>query len=59
MAGPAKDEKSILDLLTLAAGCGSQLDLEAIGRDADEALTALSGLIEAQFHQDELTGCSG
>jgi phosphocarrier protein HPr len=39
-----RDAKSILDVLTAAAGCGTQLLLEATGPDAEEAIRALSGL---------------
>lgn len=53
--GKSVNGKSILDLTTLAAECGTRLDLEASGPDADEALTALSGLIKARFHEAELT----
>ncbi|MBX3413514.1 MAG: HPr family phosphocarrier protein [Pirellulales bacterium] len=48
------DGKSILDLLTLAAEAGTELTIEAAGRDADEALEALAGLIVANF-EDEST----
>jgi phosphocarrier protein HPr len=45
--------KSILDLATLAAECGTRLDLEARGPDAVEALDALADLISARFHENE------
>jgi phosphocarrier protein HPr len=45
--------KSILDLTTLAAECGSQLELEARGVDADEAVEALAELVVADFHETE------
>ena len=45
--------KSILDLATLAAGRGTRLELEAIGPDAEEAVTALAALIEAGFREAE------
>jgi len=45
--------KSILDLTTLAAECGTKLDLEARGPDAEEAIAALAELVEAQFHEDD------
>jgi phosphotransferase system HPr (HPr) family protein len=45
--------KSILDLATLAAECGTRLDLEARGPDAVEALDALADLFSARFHEDE------
>ena len=41
------DGKSILDLATLAAGCGTALDIEAHGPDAGDAVAALADLILA------------
>jgi phosphocarrier protein HPr len=43
------DGKSILDLLTLGAGNGSQLTLKATGPDAEETLAALAELVESGF----------
>jgi len=51
--GRAADGRSILDLMMLAAECGSRLQLEATGLDADEAIAVLCGLIEQGFHEDE------
>ena len=45
--------KSILDLITVAAECGTRLELEASGPDAVEALDALSDLVSAQFYENE------
>lgn len=45
--------KSILDLMTLAAECGTLIDLEARGPDAEAALAALAGLVAARFHEDD------
>ncbi|HMB05608.1 MAG TPA: HPr family phosphocarrier protein [Isosphaeraceae bacterium] len=45
--------KSILDLTSLAAECGTRLDLEARGPDAAQAVEALTGLVLAQFYEDE------
>jgi phosphocarrier protein len=45
--------KSILDLIGLAAECGTRLELEACGPDAVEALDALSDLVLAQFYENE------
>jgi phosphotransferase system HPr (HPr) family protein len=45
--------KSILDLTSLAAECGTVLDLEARGPDAAAALEALAGLVRARFLEDE------
>ena len=45
--------KSILDLTTLAAECGTLLDLEARGPDAEAAVDALAELVLAQFYENE------
>ncbi len=45
--------KSILELMTLAAECGTRLDLEACGPDAVAALEALAVVVAAGFYQDE------
>ena len=45
--------KSILDLLSLAAECGTMLALEAEGCDAEDAVAALADLISAQSHGSE------
>jgi phosphocarrier protein HPr len=50
--GKEANGKSILDLTTLAAACGTRLDLEARGPDATEALSALCELIESRFHEE-------
>jgi phosphotransferase system HPr (HPr) family protein len=45
--------KSILDLTSLAAECGTRLDVEARGPDAAQAIEALAGLVTARFYEDE------
>lgn len=45
--------KSILDILMLAAECGSQLTIEASGGDAEEAVDALVFLLESKVSADE------
>jgi phosphocarrier protein len=45
--------KSILDLTSLAAECGTLLDLEARGPDASAAVDALASLFSARFHEDD------
>jgi phosphocarrier protein len=45
--------KSILDLTSLAAECGTRLELEARGADAAEAIAALAGLVAARFYEDD------
>jgi phosphocarrier protein len=45
--------KSILDLTSLAAECGTRLELLARGQDAEQALEALAELISAQFYEND------
>ena len=40
------DARSVLSLLSLAAGPGVRLRLRAVGTDAEEAVTALGRLLE-------------
>jgi phosphocarrier protein len=51
--GARVNGKSILDMTTLAAECGTTLELEANGPDAEEALDALTDLIAAGFHMTD------
>lgn len=48
------DGKSIMGILTLAAGPGMVVGLETRGEDADQALDALAGLIESGFGEPEI-----
>ncbi|WP_199231135.1 HPr family phosphocarrier protein [Falsiroseomonas bella] len=43
---------SIMGLMMLGAGQGSEITIEAEGWDAKEALEAVAGLVEAGFHED-------
>ncbi len=43
---------SIMGLMMLGAGKGSEVMVDAEGWDAKEALDAVAGLIEAGFHED-------
>ena len=45
--------KSILDLMTLVAECGTRLDLEARGPDAEAAVQALANLVLAKFNEND------
>ncbi len=54
--GKRIDGKSILDIMTLAAEQGSQLSIEATGRDAEAARDALVELIEQGFIEEETLG---
>jgi len=49
MSGRTVDAKSILDILTLAAGHGANLELRATGVDAHAALEQLAGLFKNRF----------
>jgi phosphocarrier protein len=51
------DGKSVLDLLTLAAECGTRLDLEARGADAEAVLAALAALVKQGFADDGAAPC--
>jgi phosphocarrier protein HPr len=45
--------KSLLDMTGLAAECGTVLDLEAEGPDAEEVVAALADLVAAGFHMTD------
>ena len=47
--GQMADAKSILDLLTLAAGPGSTLEIRASGADAGQAVQKITELFVAKF----------
>jgi phosphocarrier protein len=47
--GQSVDAKSILDVLTLAAGPGSTVEIRASGQDAEAAVEKISGLFAARF----------
>jgi phosphocarrier protein len=45
--------KSIMGVMMLAAGMGSKVTLETVGDQADEAMTALTDLINNRFGEGE------
>jgi phosphocarrier protein len=45
--------KSIMGIMMLAAGKGSEIEIKAIGSDEDEAITELANLINDKFGEDE------
>ena len=51
--GQTVSARSIMGLMMLGAGMGSTIELQAEGWDAKEALDALSGLVEAGFHEQD------
>jgi phosphocarrier protein len=50
--GMAVSGRSIMGLMMLAAGPGTELSIRAEGTDADAALDALAGLVAAKFDED-------
>ena len=51
--GEEADARSLMDLMMLGAGVGSEIEVEAEGPDAEAALNALEALVAAKFHEDE------
>lgn len=50
--GTCVDARSIMGLMMMGAGLGSQIQLTAEGPDAEEAMTAILALIAAKFGED-------
>jgi len=51
--GEAANARSIMDLLMLGAGKGAEIELEAVGEDAEACVTAASSLIANGFDEDD------
>ena len=51
--GQVVSARSIMGLMMLGAGLGSDLELRAEGWDAKEALDALAALVEAGFNEQD------
>ena len=51
--GQMIDARSIMGLMMLAAGIGCSIDIEAEGPQAQEALDALSALVEERFLEEK------
>lgn len=51
--GKVASAKSLLGLLALAASTGSELEIEAEGKGADEAIEAIRGLARERFGESE------
>lgn len=47
--GTRVDAKSVMDVLFLAAPCGTEIELEAVGPDAEAAVDALEALFGKRF----------
>ncbi len=50
--GQTVSGRSILGLMMLAAGPGTELEITAVGREAKEAIQVLSNIITAKFEED-------
>lgn len=50
--GSTVDARSIMGLMMLAAGIGSEVELEADGPQAEEAVQALAELVANRFHEE-------
>lgn len=51
--GEEADARSLMDLMMLGAGIGSEIEVEAEGPQAETALDAIADLVGARFHEDE------
>ena len=51
--GHTVDARSIMGLMMLAAGIGSEIEIEASGPQAAEALEALCDLVERKFDEEQ------
>lgn len=47
------DARSLMDLMMLGAGIGDQVEVEARGPQAEEAMAAVEALISAKFHEED------
>ena len=52
-AGRRINAKSIMGVMMLAAGLGSEIEIEAEGPDEQEAMAALRDLIDAKFGEGQ------
>jgi len=50
--GESADGKSIMGVMMLAAGYGSELEVTAEGADATQALSAIGELIDSRFEEE-------
>jgi phosphocarrier protein len=51
--GEEADARSLMDLMMLGAGVGDEVEIEARGPQAEEAMQAVEALIAARFHEGE------
>jgi phosphocarrier protein HPr len=51
--GRRVNAKSIMGVMMLAAGLGSEIEIEAVGDDEQQAMDALRSLIDSKFGEGE------
>lgn len=51
--GQTVDARSIMGLMMLAAGPGSEIEIEAEGEQAEQVIEALAILVAARFDEEE------
>lgn len=51
--GDEADARSLMDLLTLGAGIGDEVEVETRGPQAEQAMAEVEALITSKFHEDE------
>ncbi len=47
------DARSLMDLMMLGAGVGSDVEVEARGPQAQDALDKIEALVAAKFHEEQ------
>jgi phosphocarrier protein HPr len=47
------DARSLMDLMMLGAGYGGEVEVEARGPDAEQAMAEVEALFAARFHEDD------
>jgi phosphocarrier protein len=50
--GQTVSGRSILGLMMLAAGPGAEIEITAVGREAEEAIEVLGSIVQARFEED-------
>lgn len=48
----AVDGKSIMQMMMLAATCGTELEIQVVGPDAHEAIDQLAALVNRKFDEE-------
>lgn len=51
--GEEADARSLMDLMMLGAGIGSEIEVEVTGARAEEALDAVAALVADRFQESE------